>query len=438
MKGKFSLNRLLHNDRFILVVSFLGAIVIWALVSFGPSNVIQREITVPVTINLTNTIAGYNDLRVIGEDTFTITVSVEGPRSVVFNLNSDDILIRPNISDIQGPGKADLQLSASKAGKATNYSINGLSPAKISVNCDYWMEKSFDVTTDVSSISVSDEQKQQLGDVVLDAAAVPNGTVTLEGPRTVINRISSVVARVSENSVIGKTTRFSANLLALDERGEAVDLTDCQFMTPSTGTVDLTVPVWVQKKVDLTYAILNAPSGLNVDKLVSLSTPSITLIGEEDELERIASTVGNLGTFDFDHLKPTDTQFDITLNIPTTVKILEDKIVTVKLALDGYTTKTLSYAVNDIHDVRVENLPTGQTITLQSQKLTNIVLCGKAATLKRITAKDLEIVLDAAKNSGAGSVRYDVRVRVPKYNDVWVYYGVSEQDGFELYGTVEG
>ena len=437
MKKQFSFNRLLHNDRFILVLSILGAIVIWALVSFGPSNVIQREITVPVTVDLTNTIAGYNDLRVIGDNTFAVTVSVEGPRSVVFNLNSDDISIRPNISDVQGPGKADLQLSASKAGKATNYTISGISPAKVTVDCDYWTAADFTIATDVSAISVSDEKTQQLGDVVLDATAVPNGVVRLEGPRTAINRISSVVARVEETTSITNTTRFSAELLALDEQGAQVDLTNCQFLTPSTGTVDLTVPVWVQKKVDLTYKLLNVPAGLNADKLVSLSMSAVALVGEKDELESMATTVADLGTFDFDHLTPEDAEIVVTLNVPSTIKVLEDKTVTVNLAIGGYTTKTLSYSVNDISDVTVENLPDGQQIMLQSQKLTDIVLCGKAATLKRITAKDLEVVLDASSSTGSGSVRYAVRVRVPKYPDVWVYYGENGQAGLELYGTVE-
>ncbi len=437
MKGKFSLNRLLHNDRFILIFSLLGAIAVWALVSFGPSNISSREITAQVKVDLTNTIVGYNDLRVIGEDTFTVTVTVEGPRSVIFNLNSDDIYIKPNISEIQGTGKTDLQLIASKSGKSTDYTIVGLSPSTVSVECDYWSAADFYVATDVSSIKVADEMEQQLGDVVLDTAAVPNGLVRIEGPRTVINQIASIVAKVDTTETISKTTRYSARLLALDAQGSEVDLTNCVFRTPSTGIVDITVPVWVQKQVQLTYQLLNVPTGLDKDDLISLSVDTVTLVGEEDVLNTIAATVANLGTFDFDRLLPENKQVQIALNVPDSVKVLEGTVVTVDLAIDKYTTKELSLTVNGVDDVTVQNLAEGKTLTIQKQILSDIVLCGKAATLNKIKATDLELAIDAAANSGIGSVRYDVRINVPNYPDVWVYYGDNEQSGYKLYGSIE-
>lgn len=437
MKTKWSLNALLHNDRFLVVVSLIAAVIVWVIVSFGPANMQSRELTTQVTVDLTNTLAGYNDLRVIGENTFTVNVTVEGPRSVIFGLSSDDIVVRPSLSDVQGPGKAEVHLSVSKTGIATDYTIVGVTPASVTVNCDYWVTAEFPLTADVSSLVVADEEKQLIGDVVLDTTAIPDGYVRLEGPRSVINQISTVVAKAESNEPLARTTRFSAALQALDANGAVVDLSNCEFLNPSADTIELTVPVWVQKQVKLTYELLNVPAGINADRLVTLSTDVITLVGEEDELNSIVGTISNLGTFDFDRLKPENNQFFIALNVPSTVKVLEDSTVTVALDIDGYTTKTLSYSVDDVSDVTVENLPEGLTLTLQKQTLSNIVLCGKAASLRRITAKDIELVLDASSNTGVGSVRYNVRVTVPKYPDVWVYYGTEEQSGYRLYGTVE-
>lgn len=437
MKTKWSLNKLLHNDRAMIVLSIIIAVAVWALVSFGPSNVTTHEFTAQVTVDLTNTIAGYNDLRVIGEDSFPVTVTVQGPRSVVFNLSSDDIVIRPNYSDVQGPGESVLQLTASKGGRSTDYEIVDIYPREVTVDCDYWVAADFPLATDVSTITVADEQTQQIGDVVLDTNAVPNGIVQLEGPRTIINQISSVVAKVETTETIANTTRFSAGLTALDAQGAAVDLTNCQFLTPSAGTIDLTVPVWVQKKVDLTYELLNVPKGFSTDSLVSLSMNSITLVGEEEELESMAQTVANLGVIDFDHLTPADSELVVSLNIPSTIRVLEDTSVTVKLAIGGYTTKTLSYSVNSVDDVTVENLPEGKTLTLQSQKLTNIVVCGPSGTLRGINADDLKIVLNAGGNTGNGSVRYSVRIELPEHPNVWVYYDVADQSSYMLYGTLE-
>lgn len=437
MKRKFSLNSLLHNDRFIIAFSLVAAIAVWALVSFGPGNITTRELSVPVSVDLTNTMAGYNDLRVIGENTFTVNVEVEGTRSVVFNLNAEDISVKPALSEIQGAGKTKLSLTASKAGKSTNYEIISISPSHITVECDYWTAATFPVATDISQLSLEDEQTQQLGDVILDTTVLPDGIVQIEGPRSVINTITSVVAKVDTKETISKTKRYEASLLALDSKGAEVDLTNCNFVNVTDNKVALTVPVWVQKSVDLTYQLAHVPSGIAPQNLVSLSTKTITLVGEYDVLESIASTVGNLGMFDFDHIKPDEADIVVTLNVPAGVKVLEGNAVTVHLNIDTYKQKTVVYPVEGTADVTVENLPAGKTITLQSQKLSDIVVCGKEDILRKLTANDLQLILDASSNTGTGSVRYTVRIQVPKYPDVWVYYGSDDQSPYVLYGTLE-
>ncbi len=437
MKTKWSLNKLLHNDRFMIVVSIVIAIAVWALVSFGPSNITTREFAAQVTVDLTNTIAGYNDLRVIGEDSFTVSVKVQGPRSVVFNLSSDDIVIRPNYSDVQGPGESVLQLTASKGGRSTDYEIVDIYPREVTVDCDYWVAAEFLLATDISAITVADEKNQQIGDVVLDTTAAPNGIVRLEGPRTVINQISSIVAKVENAEVIANTTRYSAKMIALDEQGAAVDLANCQFLTPNSNTIDLTVPVWVQKKVDLTYELLNVPAGLSSNSLASLSMNTVTLVGEAQELENVAGIVANLGVFDFNHLTPDNSEILVTLNVPSTVRVLEDTEVIIKLNIGQYTTKNLSYTINNVDDVVVENLPADKMLTLQSQKLTDIVICGPSGTLRQINSGDLRVVLDATNSTGSGSVRYSARIEVPKYPSVWVYYDTQEPSGYMVYGTLE-
>ena len=53
MKQRISLSRLLHNDKLMMIVSLVLAIVVWALVVYGPNNAQERVITgVPVSITL--------------------------------------------------------------------------------------------------------------------------------------------------------------------------------------------------------------------------------------------------------------------------------------------------------------------------------------------------------------------------------------------------
>lgn len=436
MKMKFSLNALLHNERVMLIISIIAAIVVWALVSFGPGNIQQRTITITKKVDLSGTIAGYNDLRVIGEDTFTVSVTVEGARSTIFDLNPEDIDIRPSFSDIQGAGVSEISLAATKI-KAGAYTINAVSPSTITLNCDYWITTNVPLTTDATTVSVKDEKTQQIGDIRIESDVVTGGTIQVEGPQALVKRIASVVAKVEEDGVIEKTTRYIAELKAFDTDGKEVDTINCRFTGASAdNTLDITVPVWVQKSVPLSYELLNKPEGIKQNGLVKLTPDTITLVGEAEALE-VASTIGNLGIINFDRLTPQDAEMTISLNVPSGIKVLEGNTVLVQLAIGNYTTKTLSYTIDGLDDVKVENLPEGKTITLQSQVLSDIILCSSHDTLRRITAKDLMITLDAGSNTGTGSVRYAVRITVPKYDNVWIYYGKDDASAYRLYGTLE-
>ncbi len=437
MKKQFSLNAFLHNERLLMLFSVIVAIAVWVLVSFGPGNTQKRTISVTQTVDLSGTIAGYNDLRVIGEDTFTVSVTVEGARSVIFNLSAEDIDIRPSLSDIQGAGVSDVVLTATKV-KSGAYTITSISPSTITLNCDYWLTNSVPLTVDVSSLSVEDEKTQQIGDVRIDSTEITNGMIQIEGPQTTISRITTVSAKVGEESAISTTSRFSAQLIAYDEKGQEVDFSHCRFTGASAeNTLDVTVPIWVQKIVPLSYTLLNRPEGISENGLVTLTPKEITLVGEAEALEAAATTIGNLGTVNFDQLLPNQAERALALNIPNGVRVLEGDSVSLQLNVDHFATKTLSYAVKDINDVTVVNLPEGKNLTLQSQQLSNIVICGAQNVLDKITADDLKITLDAASNNGTGSVRYTVRISLPEYNNVWVYYGEHGASPYRLYGTLE-
>ncbi len=438
MKRKISLNALLHNDRLMLICSAIAAVIVWALVTFGPGNVQQRTVSVPLKVDLAGTIVGQNGLRVVGEDTFMIDVSVEGTRSTVFKLTEEDFDIRPSLAEIQGVGQSEVSLTATKSGKTSGFTINSISPSKITLDCDYWIMSSFVVTPDVNSVKLKDEKVQQFGDLSIDSPAVQEGMVKIEGPQAVITKIATVSAKVEDKATIEKTTRFSAELQALDAAGNAVSLENCHVLQlGDDNRVEVTVPVWVQQKVPLTYTLANRPEAVPLAGLATISPSEITLVGEAEALSAAASTIGNLGTVNFDRLKPEDSEITFSLNIPTGIRVLEGNTVTLTLDLKKYTTKTISRPVKGLEDVKVENLPAGKTISLNNQVLSNIVLCGPAAALKKITPNDLALTLDASSNTGVGSVRYLVRITLPEYQNVWVYYGKEDADMYRLYGTLE-
>lgn len=433
---KFSLNALLHKDRVMLIASLVLAVTVWVIISFGPGNVQQRTISASVKIDLTDTSAEYANLRVVGDDVFTVNVTVEGTRSVIYSLTADDLEIKPDLSDIQGPGRSYVSLTVAKSGRYNDYTISSVSPAMVTVECEKWTNDFYTVEfTDedkkLLNVAPADESSQYLPkqSITLDSAVVKDGRVQIEGPQAVTSQIDSVRVVLDGEHVLSKTTQLRARLVAYNESNQVIDLSGCQIVGSTDGTVAMTVPVRSTKTVELTYSLENVPSGLHTNGLVTLLNPvdhspitTLTLVGESDTLASVGESL-DLGVIDFDHILPSTAQFTRTLTLPDGVEPLSGSMeVLVSLAIDGMQTRTMSVTVDSISDVNVTGLATGKSASLVENTIVDdIILCGDRRTLNRITSGDLVLTVDlsdAVEFTGA-----EVRVTVPKYPAIWVYYG---------------
>lgn len=299
MKKKLSLNILLHNDKLMMGLSLVIAIVVWALVVNGPANVKTKTIRKDAAIDLTDTYAENNNIRVIETPDLAVEITVSGPRSVIDYLGGEDITVKAETYLIQTAGPAVLNISVSKTNKNADFEITGYTPSTVTVQCDYWDTVDLPVRMDISSVQVEDPDTQQLGEPMLDRTYFQNSMVKLEGPRATVSRITSIVARVEADKPIGTVQVYAARLVALDADGNEVDLKGCQMLNPSTGepiqseTVNVTVPVYIHRTIDFTYNLLHVPPAIASNpNLVALSATSITLVGPKESVDSAAGVPG--------------------------------------------------------------------------------------------------------------------------------------------------
>lgn len=438
MKKRFSLSALMHNRKAMIVFSLIAAVFIWGSVVYGASGDEERVLRLTVPVDLTDTYAGSLGLCVIGENTFEVQVTVTGKPSVIFQLDEEDVRVRADTSAIYSAGQKNLSVIATRNSTESDYTIASVYPSTVTVTCDYWdTGLSYKVGVDTGDVKVADETKHRLGDAVLDTTLLPEGNVVLEGPRSVTSQIASVVARITEPASISETQSFTATLVALNEKGEEVDISACKFPGLESLDVNVTVPVWVSRMVNFTCDIQNLPAGLMGQKeLVTISPASIVVVGPEADVVAFAESVQKLATLDFDHLAPANLMQKIPLNIPASVRVLDDtKEVTLLVNLDGYSAKsfTLSMGTED-QNVTFSGLPAGMTATMPPQTVTFMVV-GKTRQLERLDAEDFvgEIVL----NDGvvAGMERYTLRIINKAYDTMWVCYG-EDAAGISVYVTI--
>lgn len=456
MKKKFSLNALMHNRRLMMIFSVIAAIVIWALVAYGPSNVIRKTMTLDGSVEL-SAYAQQNNIRVLGDTHFPVEVTLEGPRSVLDSLSRDeDLRAAVDASQILNAGRYTLDILVSKINsKNADFDIVDINPRTVTVECDNWHNSNFQVNINIDQVRVSDPENEQLGAAILDQTYLQNGMIQLEGPKSVVSKVAAIEARVETDKPISEAQVYAARLLALDEDGSplsAAEMTNCSFIDLNTGmalntdTINVTVPVYVQKTVQFHYELANVPAAYqNRKDLVTLSASSVTLIGPRETLDGLGDGFGDLGTFDFDLLTPEKAVQTFELNLPSGVRVLEGiDAVTATMPIGGCMSKTLDLPLMTLDDLTVLNTPGDRSITIQlPQVLKGIRLYGSAASLEALTSEDLVATIDAASNTNKGSVRFEVRITAPDYPDVWVYYGETDEQGqevekiFEIYASVK-
>ena len=103
-KSRASLDSLINNNQFVMIVSLLTAILIWFTVAYYIDNKITDVVkNVPVTINVQDSGLARLNLEPVYPNEFQIDVTVNGPRSVIGNLKPEDIQLTAVTSSVNGP-----------------------------------------------------------------------------------------------------------------------------------------------------------------------------------------------------------------------------------------------------------------------------------------------------------------------------------------------
>ncbi|MBQ2781103.1 MAG: hypothetical protein IJF42_06050 [Clostridia bacterium] len=439
MKRRFSLNAFMHNRTASLIFSIVVAVVIWGAVVFGSPTLQERQIRVPVTVDLTGSYAESIGLCLVGDSEFSVQVQVSGRWTVISKLTEEDLRVRAEVSTINNAGKQTLTLRASRNSAEDDYEIDSILPDTISVVCDYWDTTEFSVVTNLNGTKTTDAN--MLGTPFLDTDMFPNGKVKISGPRSVLSKVASVQARITNPQTIEQTSVFDAELMALDADGKELDMSQCEFVDLSSLNIKVTVPVEAVRVIDFHCTVLNTPAGLAElgDKLITISPPSITVVGPLANVETFVDSVKNLTTIDFDKLKADNLTQVFSLNLPASVRVLDGTSeVSVSINVEDFSSKEFELPIGStLKNTKLLNVPAG----MQAQALSTTVkftVIGKTSYLNRLEPKDFTAELTLPDGATAGNHPCSLRIRITdkRYDDfknMWVYYG----DGISCVVTLQ-
>lgn len=330
------------------------------------------------------------DLIVISEtDNLRVDLTLSGNRSDLKKLNSTNITVIADLSQISHAGEHQLACSVSfQSGTAE---VLAQKPDSITVVVAEKLTKT--VPVQVTFIgAVPDGYEADRQNVAMD-----HTTVTVSGPKQTIDKIAMAAITVD---LTGEMTTFVGDypitLCGMDGR----PIADNSFVTVNLDDIRAVVAVYKIKRVPLRFVLDYTDSGLHQDMVTIYPTvETVTLVGSGDDLEKLDDIMAF--TIALNQYSEDTTQI-LTPVLPEGVKCKEE--IMVHIQIPEMTSRWLTVSRFTMSDLAAH-------LSAQVNGDVQIEIWGPRDVLEQITADDVLGIVDCSgvtPNSGHAPVTYIV------------------------------
>lgn len=427
-----------HENLKLLIISFLGACVLWLYIATRISNSMTLQFSgVPIQTDMTGMRAESYGLRVMTdeEEIPTVNVTISGKRTSIGAVTKEDVIAYVDFdaaADQIGTQTLPIKLKRKDGVPLNDYKLSNDS---LEVRMDRYQKQVFDVTeVDYSKLSFAEGVNIDKDNIICDPPSV-----SIFGPTQSLQKIHHVRVTVTDSGNLYETRSFSdcKQLDLIDAEGNVI--TDTAFQVQETRIL-VKIPVYYTRRLPVTVALdkKTVPTNFNQEMVLSrlrLSTDSeYVLPGYGDNTLFIDIKTSDpakknllysmdewsIGTVSL-------TSLSLDNSKPTKLEVKPDEgyeyisnIGTVYVTVDGteLTEKTLTIYTKDITQL---NPSPDYHFTIQSG-IISVTLIGTKEQVSEITAQDIvaEINLGTPVES-EGIMQQSVTFKLPQTaTSVWV------------------
>ncbi len=405
-KKKFSLNKLMMNNKFLLVLSLLISLTIWVYMSYGNSSDTNVTLSnIPIQIELSDE-ARNSGLQIFSGTEQTASITVTGSRATLGSVNESDVTVTAAANTISSAGSYTLPVSATKTNPSSNFQLTStVVPSTINVVVDYLRESTFQIQENVV---------YRVADGYYASTSLATKSIVISGPQTEISKIDKVSAIAEISGTLTDSSTTDADIVLYDKDGNEMS-TD--LLTMDFKTVKATVSVLPEKTVDVKLKFTNKPDGLEItDDMVSIEPSSILLAGSKDILDK--TDYVNLEVIDFSNLKNEKVTFDaLGIDIPSDCKNISNS-TTAKVTLDLSGLSSKKFTVDNF---TVKGLSDKYSSEV-TQKSISVAVIGPESQIDDLDTDSITGVIDVSNSNGTtGSVQMPVSFKFSGADSCWAY-----------------
>ncbi len=404
--SSFSLKKLLYNRKFTVPFSLLLAFVFWLLIMIKENPIIERSFAnMTVNVNLENTIASENGMNIIGDiSEQKFTVVVRGPTYLITSLKSEDFNVYASAASVDAPGEYNLQVNATSVSADKGYEVLSVSPSNLKVSFDYIESKEFTIKALAEGVTA---KKGLIAENSVVSGA-ESDSITITGPRSVLNKIDSVVAYTKVDKTLEVSETFDADIKLYNKKGRAVSMDN---LTLSETKVKVTVPISKKKTVPVEVAFANLPEGFEKKSIpFSIDHETVTVIGTPETVDNTKKVT--LSAIDIAAVSKTSSSFDVSAMLPDGIRLLDNiEHFTVKFDLSNY-----RETVIEVKNLTIKNLD--KNLKASGDKIKNVKICGPSSVIRRFEELDAYAVVDLS-NKKAGQHSVEAFINFKENEKVW-------------------
>lgn len=392
----------LTNNIGLKLLAFLFAFMLWLLVVNIDDPVDTKTFdSIPVTIEHAEVVTQDQRSYQVLDGTDTVGVTVSATRSVLEKISAENIVATADMRELYLESQIPIEITI----PGYEFESATANPRNVQVKIEQNKSDTFPITVTTTG-TVRD------GYVLGNVQADPE-RVTVNGPESVIDRISKVVAQVNVSG-LSEDSSIDAVLTYYDSDNNEISAEQLANNLGTTGVkVNVTLYHTARIPVTVDTSGVTAADGYSISE-VTWTPEEIQLAGEEEVLDALESIRIPADAVDITSISQrTEQTVDITPYLPEGTRLVDENgnniLVTARVAREG--TKSFDIPVGSI---TVDNLSDSLTVSgYGSGDDLEVHIGGPQEQLNSLQLSDLAVSIDLKDCTKAGNYEVPVTITLP-------------------------
>lgn len=301
------------SNTVLKIGSLLLAIILWAYVAYQDETVRTLWLKdIPITVVGTDALseAGF---YVTGTSRTSIDVKLRGNRTALSHVETDDLTVTLDVSDIRREGETAVICEVTAA--PNNIDVVSTRHGTVTVSAE-------EIITDIYPLSARIVGSPAEGYSVFDPT-LSYSEIAVRGPKSVVSSVASVTTKSVSVNGVTQSGSVSIGLTAYDAEGNSLS-----GVTFEPATVDVSYSILREKTVPLKISLTNIP----IDSEVTYSPTTIKIYGSADAL----AGVDGVTSAPLDVSRAEDgSVLSVSINVPDGVRLqAQDNAVEVTVSVN--------------------------------------------------------------------------------------------------------